>query len=101
MYPSIPWMDYINKLLPKDTQISQTEIVINSVPSYITELEKLLASTPKRTLANYVMWRAAGASVSYLTEELRNRQLTYGSILNGKTEREARWKECIDITSGR
>lgn len=47
------------------------------------------------------MWRAAGASVSYLTEELRKRQLEYGTVLSGKTEREARWKECIDITSGR
>ncbi|GLV37814.1 Neprilysin 2 [Carabus blaptoides fortunei] len=99
-HPTIPWMEYINSLLPSGIQIQNNEIIVNSVPSYIKGLEKLLQETPKRTLANYVAWRAAGASVSYLTEELRKRQLEYGTVLNGKTERESRWKECIDITSG-
>ena len=45
------------------------------------------------------MWRAAGASVSYLSEDLRNRQLQYSTVLSGKESREARWKECIDIVS--
>lgn len=45
------------------------------------------------------MWRAAGASVSYMTEELRNRQLKYSTTLSGKEERESRWKECTDIVA--
>jgi len=53
-----------------------------------------------RVIANYVMSRVAGASVNYLNEELRNRQLQFSTVLSGKTEREARWKECIDIVSG-
>jgi predicted metalloendopeptidase len=53
-----------------------------------------------RVLANYVMSRVAGASVNYLNDELRNRQLKFSTALSGKTEREARWKECIDIVSG-
>lgn len=48
-----------------------------------------------------MLWRAAAASVSYLTEELRQRQLQYSTIVTGKTERASRWKECIDVTSGR
>lgn len=61
----------------------------------------LLESTPKRVQANYVMWRVAGASVSYLTDNLRRRQLAYVTALSGKTERESRWKECADTTSVR
>lgn len=53
-----------------------------------------------RIQANYVLWRAAAASVSYLTEELRKRQLEYSTELSGRTEREPRWKECVDISSG-
>ena len=53
-----------------------------------------------RVIANYVMSRVAGASVNYLNEELRNRQLQFSTVVSGKTEREARWKECIDIVSG-
>lgn len=38
--------------------------------------------------------------MSYLTEELRKRQLEYSTELSGRTEREPRWKECVDIASG-
>lgn len=99
-YPTISWLEYINKLLPPTVQITKDEIIVNSVPSYIEGLEKLLTNTPKRVLANYLGWRAASASVSYLTEALRRRQLQYSTVLSGKTEREPRWKECIDITAG-
>ncbi|XP_043263785.1 neprilysin-2 isoform X2 [Colletes gigas] len=99
-YPSIPWKEYFNTILAPNVQVNDDEVVIVSVPSYIATLEKLLVSTPKRIQANYVMWRAAASSVSYLTEEIRKRQLQYSTALSGKTEREPRWKECIDTVSG-
>ncbi|XP_076289981.1 neprilysin-2-like [Lasioglossum baleicum] len=74
-YRSIPWKEYFNTLLAPNLQVDDDEVVIVSVPSYISSLEKLLASTPKRVQANYVMWRAAASSVSYLTEAIRKRQL--------------------------
>lgn len=98
-FPSIPWMEYFNTLLAPNVRIEENEVVIVSVPSYIKSLEVLLSNTPKRVQANYVMWRAAAASVSYLTENIRKRQLQYSTALSGKTEREARWKECVDIVS--
>ncbi|KAF5280980.1 hypothetical protein FQR65_LT14904 [Abscondita terminalis] len=100
-FSSIPWMEYLNNVMDiPDIQIKNSDVIIIAVPNYISELEKLLTQTPKRVLANYVMWRAAASSVSYLTDELRNRQLQYSTILSGRTEREARWKECVDIASG-
>ncbi|KAK5647015.1 hypothetical protein RI129_005479 [Pyrocoelia pectoralis] len=100
-FHSIPWLEYLNSVLDlTDIKIKNTDMIIISVPSYISELEKLLTHTPKRIQANYVMWRAAASSISYLTEELRKRQLQYSTILSGRTERESRWKECVDIASG-
>ncbi|XP_043683237.1 neprilysin-2-like isoform X2 [Vespula pensylvanica] len=99
-YPSIPWKEYFNTLLAPTVQVEENEVVIVSVPSYIKSLEQLLSRTPKRVQANYVMWRAAAASVSYLTENIRKRQLQYSTALSGKAEREARWKECVDMVSG-
>jgi membrane metallo-endopeptidase-like protein 1 len=99
-YPSIPWKEYFSRLLPPSIQVQENEMAIVNVPSYIKDLENLLKNTPKRTQANYVMWRAAAASVSYLTEEVRKRQLAYSTVLSGRTERESRWKECVDIVSG-
>ncbi|XP_026670737.1 neprilysin-2 isoform X1 [Ceratina calcarata] len=99
-YPSVPWKEYFNTLLAPNIQVDENEVVIVSVPSYITNLEKLLDSTPKRVQANYVMWRAAASSVSYLTDDIRKRQLQYSTALSGRTERESRWKECTDTVSG-
>ncbi|XP_008194096.1 neprilysin-2 isoform X2 [Tribolium castaneum] len=99
-FPSIPWVEYMNTLLAPDTQITHDEIVVVSVPKYLTDFEALISRTPKRVQANYVMWRAAASSVSYLTEDLRKRQLEYTTVVTGRTERESRWKECIDISAG-
>nr|CAD7261573.1 unnamed protein product [Timema shepardi] len=99
-YPSIPWLEYINNILPKDIQVRNDELIIVAVPSYLRALEGILSNTPKRVLSNYAMTRVVLSSVSYLTEELRAKQLKYATALTGKTEREARWKECVDIVAG-
>ncbi|XP_067006028.2 neprilysin-2 isoform X2 [Anabrus simplex] len=99
-FKSVPWLEYFRNILPSNIEITPNEPVVVAVPNYITQLEELLAETPKRVLGNYVMWRATGASISYLNEELRARQLKFYTVLSGKTEREPRWKECIDIVAG-
>lgn len=100
-YPYIPWVNYINALLPEGLKVDENEVIVVSVPSYFDALGKLLEKTPKKTIANYVMWRITAFSSFFLTEELRKRQLQYSTALSGKQEQEPRWKECIDITSGR
>ncbi|XP_011312064.1 membrane metallo-endopeptidase-like 1 isoform X2 [Fopius arisanus] len=99
-YPSIPWKEYFNRLLPPSLQVDDNEIAIVNVPSFISSLEKLMRETPKRIQANYVMWRATAASVSYANDEIRKRQLQYSTALSGRTERESRWKECVDLVGG-
>lgn len=99
-YPYIQWKHYINGLLPSGLQIDDNEQIVVSVPTYFEELGKLLEKTPKRTIANYLMWRMAAFSSYFLTDTLRDRQLIYSMAVSGKQEQEPRWKECIDITSG-
>ncbi|XP_057331668.1 neprilysin-2-like isoform X2 [Microplitis mediator] len=98
-YPSIPWKEYFNRILKPHVQVDDNEITIVNVPSFISDFEQLMKSTPKRVQANYVMWRAVAASVSYLNDEIRKRQLEYSTALSGKTERQPRWKECVNIVS--
>lgn len=101
MYPYIPWVEYINALLPANLKIDENEVIIVSVPTFFTKLGELLEQTPKKIIANYMMWRITAFSSFFLTEELRKRQLVYSTVVSGKQEQEPRWKECIDITSGR
>jgi len=46
-FPSIPWQEYMNKLLNPLT-IQQDDIIIVQSPKYLSNLETLLSNTPKR-----------------------------------------------------
>ena len=46
-FPSIPWKEYLNKLL-KPLTIRQDDIIIVNSLKYFTDLEALLCNTPKR-----------------------------------------------------
>ncbi|XP_058986488.1 neprilysin-2 isoform X2 [Musca domestica] len=99
-YPYVEWVDYINALLPEGLKVDENEVINLSVPSFMEDLGKVLKRTPKRTIANYMMWRIHAFSVAFLSEEFRKRQLQYATALTGRQEQEARWKECVDISSG-
>lgn len=53
MHPIIPWLQHINDLLPKDSQIDENEKVILSDDYYFWRLKEILKKTSNRTIANY------------------------------------------------
>lgn len=73
-------------------------IIVFDVP-FFNQLGDLLKSTPKRTIANYIMWRVASASTDYLTQQLRKRQLDYYGVLNGQQTEKPRWKDCLGFVT--
>ena len=100
-FPSIAWKEWFTAVLPSTIILTENEPVIVAVPSYIIELEKLIAITPKRTLANYMYWRAVQKSVFYLNDQMRKRQFEFSTTLLGDSERKFRWKECVfEVTNG-
>lgn len=100
-YPYLPWLEYINAMLPDNVQVDENEVVIVSVPSFFEKLGDVIHSVPKRTLANYFGWRIVLATSGTLTDELRRRKILYFSSINGQREEEPRWKECASYTSSK
>jgi len=99
--PNTPWLDYINRVLSKEVvQVDGTETIIVDVPSYIKDFSDLLAKTPVRVQANYLMWRAAAASMSYLTEEADKIGLKFSKKLTGQSAQPPRWKRCVGAATG-
>ena len=99
--PNTPWLDYINRLLSEDiVQVKESETIIVDVPSYITDLSNLLKVTSDQTQANYLMWRAAAASMSYLTEAADKIGLKFSKKLTGQSEQPPRWKRCVGAATG-
>jgi len=98
--PMVPWLDYINNILTKDLlQVEETERVIVDEPGYLRNLTQLLPKIKKRTIANYMYWRAARASLGYFTEAAKKIQLDYSKNITGTKSRTPRWRECTGAAS--
>jgi len=99
--PNTPWLEYINNVLTENiAKVKEFETIIVDVPSYIENLSDLLAVTPAHVQANYLMWRAAAASMSYLTEEATKISLKFSKKVTGKSELPPRWRKCVSAASG-
>ena len=97
--PSTPWLEYLNKLLSKDiVQVTEEEVIIVDVPNYVRALGSLLRVTPARVQANYLMWRAAASSFSYLNNQAEQIRLRFSTAVSGKTELPPRWMKCVSTT---
>jgi predicted metalloendopeptidase len=98
-YPAIDWINYIHRLLPTNVKVAPNENVIVHSPKYIEKFLSLISTTPLRTQANYAMWRAAAASVTYMNEEVRKVHSEFSAAILGKVQRQSRQKECIAVVS--
>ncbi|KAI5717510.1 hypothetical protein M8J77_007105 [Diaphorina citri] len=94
-YPSIPWRNHIGRIIGP---VKPDEVVNLEAPDFFRSFEPLLKATPKRVLANYLLWQVMSFSSTYLTEEMNNRYFKFSSTLRGVTARKPRWQECVDET---
>ena len=82
----VPWLEYINKILtPEILVVKDTERVILDEPGYLRNLTEILKRTPKRTIANYMFFRAASSSLGFFTKAARKVQEDYSQELTGTT----------------
>ena len=99
--PSTPWLKYINTILSKEIeQVTEEEIIIVGAPSYIENMSKLIAATPARVQANYLLWRVVAATMSYMTEEVEKVGLKFAKKLTGQSAKPPRWKKCAGAATG-
>ena len=89
------WLQYFNNILPTEAQLTSDSVVVVGAKVFFEKLGDLLAKTPARTLANYVLWRQAVGSVSYMPSAFTKRQQVYNQATTGKTVEDPRWLECV------
>ena len=52
--------------------------------------------TPTQTQVNYIIWRIAAASLSYLNERAEDVAFKFSSQLSGQRQRPPRWQKCTN-----
>ncbi len=80
--------------------MTPSERVVVATPSYFSDLTGLLRDEPKRNVANYLMWRAARSSLSYLDKAAREAAEEYSRRRTGRKATTPRWKDCVAAASG-
>ncbi|GFT19377.1 neprilysin-2 [Nephila pilipes] len=98
LVPQINWMKYFNGLL--SDPIFQNESLIVAVPDFVIRFADLMINTDKRVIANYMMWRAAGQTLSLLSKDWRALAQEYSTVITGKSQEEPRWEQCLSSLSG-
>ena len=78
------WLKYFNGLI--GVKVDKNEEIMVSVPEFVKTVDKLLSTTSKRTIANYMVWRIVLQSVSSLNKPFRNIYFNYQRVINGNSQ---------------
>lgn len=100
-YPWLFWLEHINEILPPDVTVTEYDIVNIYDPKYYSALGDLLAQTPSRTLANYILSRIVFRAIPLMNNKLRKRQQDFYEVVNGQSDEQIRWKECVEYVSSK
>ncbi|XP_058790751.1 neprilysin-2-like [Phymastichus coffea] len=99
-YPDIPWSEYFNQIVSPQTKwITENDLILVKVPSFLKSLLKLINNTSKRVLANYAIWRVVQESTSFMNENVQRITADYSASITGTNVQEPRWIQCLDYVS--
>lgn len=95
-YPYVQWLEYVNDLTFPYI-LNENDLVCIENPTYLHAVENLLTKTPKRVIANYLIWRAIDASAKFLNKEIRDTRLLFTKACNGIKESRPDEERCIKL----
>ncbi|KAG8287669.1 neprilysin-2-like [Homalodisca vitripennis] len=70
-YSFFDWKEYIKIMLQMNSDPSDEFVVVVRNPRYLRELNSMLSNTPKRTLANYMIWMNLDIMYSFSANKRR------------------------------
>ncbi|KAL3280926.1 hypothetical protein HHI36_004152 [Cryptolaemus montrouzieri] len=97
-FPILPWHYFVNKLVAP-SNLSITDNLIVYLPEYLKKLQALLQGKPKRLLANYIFYKAAGSMISYSNRKLKAIQLEFTKAAMGIASSPPRTEQCTSVAS--
>ncbi|KAI1710050.1 peptidase family m13 domain-containing protein [Ditylenchus destructor] len=103
IFGEIDWNTYFKGLMPEDMHFyldSNPELIINEL-EFFKRLAKLLQSTDKKIIADYIIWRYTSAWSFQLDERFDDVQQSFLKSFIGKQTKSPRWKDCIAAAGSR
>lgn len=97
-YPFINWMEYLNWSLNSIARVTDNEKVSVTDKNYLQQLNGIIQSTSKRTIANYFAWRVVLYYSDSLNDELHKRSVQYDTAITGVKKPLPRLTKCVKLT---
>lgn len=97
----VNWLEYLQTVFPIEVNMS-TPILLCIEQSRLRNLVSFLAHTPKRIVANYIIWKIVYDMIDYVQDPamLKQKEIYRQSILTYRfIRRERRWVRCLRETS--
>lgn len=93
LIPQINWHRYVSIVLEKKVE-SSLPVVVYCTP-FLEELVNLLAVTPSRTVANYIIWRFVRHRANNLDQRFDDAKQRFYNVILGREKSPSRWKGCV------
>lgn len=97
-YPFINWLEFLNWSLDGIVRVNEREKVSVVDKNYLQQLNGILQSTSKRTIANYFAWRLVLYYSDNLNDELHKRSAQYDTAITGVKKSLPRLTKCVKLT---
>ncbi len=96
LFTSLDLSKYIKEMVPNP--IEEVNVVL---PSYFTQMNKLIAQQDLNTIKAYLAWNVVNEAASSLSEDFVEANFNfYGKIISGQEKNKERWKRVISRVSG-
>lgn len=97
LVPQIAWLRLFQMIMAPKVNITESEVLIVKAPTFIKELGQLIINTPKRVVANYILWRFVENTIFRLDQRFQDLHYQFYDILY-KTDSKSRprWRECVN-----
>ena len=94
------WID-LEKLLVDffGQEIQRSETVLYNAPKYYANVQKVIISTPKETLADYVVWKVVYSYAQYLPLMFSEAKLSLWEVVDGTNSLPPSWETCVKETA--
>lgn len=96
--PEIDWREYLQETVG-DIRLKRDEPVVVYALPYLVSLGKILKTTDRRVVHNYLLWRLTMSMMTHMIDEYQRERVEFRKILLGIQSERHRWSQCVEWTN--
>ncbi|KAL0112027.1 hypothetical protein PUN28_013327 [Cardiocondyla obscurior] len=95
--PQLQWLVYLREFI--NVPIDEKELVVAYAMPYFVKMGRVISSTDRRTLHNYILWRFVMSILPHMIDEYQQKRIEFRKILLGILSERNRWSQCVEWTN--